>query len=71
VTLIVLGAACSKLSAPHGTCGEIVANVRDSGCFANQPVAEIVQCGEPIPFGNSTTFARRGSRVGRCTHFGQ
>jgi hypothetical protein len=31
------------------------------------PVAEIVQCGEPIPFGKSTTFAsRRSLFVARC-----
>jgi hypothetical protein len=29
--------------------GEIVAKARNLGRFSDQPVAEIVQCGEPSP----------------------
>ena len=32
--------------------GEIVTKARNLGCFSNQPVAEIVQCGEPPSTGS-------------------
>jgi hypothetical protein len=36
------------LTVGSGQFGEIVAKRSQLRCFANQPVAEIVQCGEPI-----------------------
>jgi hypothetical protein len=36
-----------------------------SQCCMDEPFAEIVQCGEPIPLGNSTTFAPLIARAAR------
>ena len=51
---------------PPGTIRETLANLAkkaDLRCFSDQPVAEIVQCGEPIPRFGSVLSPRPVSEV--------